>query len=433
MDEVQQRTISRQHTKCDRLINDFIKLHSGNHRQLTKGWFDKKEYMIGGSEVAALMGHNKYTSFNGVIASKLKINKFNGNLACRWGTMFESIIERYIEIDCGTKLSGTDISVPAPLTSGLQLLHANSPDGYGVFTLYQDDTTESIESDNNEWKILFTDNTHSIDDSKKIQIIALLEFKCPFVRQPDGTIPKHYKPQIWSGLALSPIAHFGIFIDAVFRKCSILDLGPNEYFDEKFHSKYSCTTSPLAWGLVAIYAPLFGAKSESEEDAAYDAWMLYHKHFGHTFGRQDVSDFSPDPIDFGCCNKNIFEMMMKYLDSKKFISRKCDPCLPDGRGNNSLLTDKGISNVIDEYTKNPPKNYYLIGFIPWKLFEVNYVFLERRNNFLNEIYPLINSCFEIINDIRKKDNVTKAYYEYINKNKKSERIDDTTQSLFDEL
>jgi hypothetical protein len=65
----------------------------------------------------------------------------------------------------------------------------------------------------------------------------LLEFKCPLSRRPDGGVPKQYLPQLWSGLAVSPVAHAGLFVDVVFRKCALADLGPGPEYDREYHRR----------------------------------------------------------------------------------------------------------------------------------------------------------------------------------------------------
>ena len=424
----------------DKLIQDFVALHAGRARQRTDAWLAKKSVSIGGSEVAALMGWNPYSSFDQVVALKAGIQTWDGgSVACWWGSMFESVIERFVEIDCKTQLAGTDISVPAPTTSELRGFHANSPDGYGVITLFL--------NVDDEWQILGTsaENQAAAEGRPRKQIIALFEFKCPFRRHPKGEIPKHYRPQIWSGLALSPIAHTGVFVDAVFRKCMLWNLGPETGYDYTYHyeRKNPSWTYPIAWGLTGIYAPRLDANrgkpntsinntsaiiktcmSGVSVDAAYEAWRLHYTEFGISFESPEEADragrpFCPDPIDFGDCEKKTFETMMFHLDKGQFKAKHVGPCFPDGRGA-PLLTPRAIGATIDSLATSPPPGYYLLGVIPWKIFEVDYVFQERQLGFLENVAPLIHECLEIAEQFRKTADPKKEYYSYLESKRQSQ-------------
>ena len=423
-------------TEAETIIKDFVALHAGGHRQRTEGWLAMKVGSIGGSEIAALMGLNPYSSFDEVIASKVGARTFAGNIACRWGTMFESVIERYVEIDCGTRLAGTDISVPAPGSSGLRGRHSNSPDGYAAITLFAGEGAGGAP----EWHILTTDGeTRAAAAGRGTKrITALFEFKCPYRRQPKGNVPKHYTPQIWSGLALSPIAHLGVFVDAVFRKCALWNLGPRPGYDASYHRERRVAhwSTPVAWGLTAIYAPRLDAPSapcaggapppedfligEAATSAAYEAWSLSFQAFGIP---QEPTltghPFAPDPIDFGSCETRVFEDMMLHLDKGRFQAIHRGPCFPDGRGVD-LRTEKSIGGAVDLLAASAPNHHYLLGVLPWKMLEVDYAFVERREGFLEEVAPLVHECLDTVERLRREKDPTLAYRAYL-ENKRAKK------------
>jgi hypothetical protein len=421
------------------LMDAFVAQHAGRHRQRTEGWLAKKAGSIGGSEIAALMGHNPYSSFDDVVGAKVGIRAFTGNVACWWGTMFESAIERFVEIDTGTRLAGTDVSVPAPRGSGLEGRHANSPDGYGVVVLWL--------TPGDEWALRTTDapTLAAAAGRPTMRIIVDWEFKCPYRRQPKGDIPKHYRPQLWSGLALSPIAHKGLFVDAAFRKCALWNFGPAPGYDRTYHRerKVERWTAPIAWGFTAIYAPrldapagdhapaddggddgsddglgdIGSADTERPVSAPYEAWQLHGKYFGLPLeSPQEAAragrEYSPDPIDFGDCEKSIFETMMLHLDRKRFSAEHHGPCMQDGRGAR-LRTSAEISTAIDGLAAAAPAHHFLLGVLPWKMFEVDYSFIERRVGFLEEVAPLIHSCLDLAAQFRAAPNPEQAYYAHL--------------------
>lgn len=422
----------------DKVLDTFVAQHAGRHRQRTPGWVRDKASSIGGSEIAALMGLNPYSSFDKVVAAKMGLNPFTGNIACRWGTLLESAIERFVEIDCGTRLAGTDISVPSPAGSGLQGRHANSPDGYGVVAMFLDADEEDPAG---FWRLLTTDaETQARAKGRPTKrVIALVEFKCPYSRQPKGVTPTQYEPQIWSGLALSPIAHLGLFIDAAFRRCALWSLGPAPGYDTSYHRERRVARwgPPIAWGLTGIFAPRLdardsasaGAADVKDEDievdlsfaeggiavnAAYEAWLLHYKAFGKPFESPKEAAragraFGPAPIDFGAGEKEIFDTMMLHLDKGRFQAEHVGPCFPDGRGA-ALGTKEEIRSAVAALGARPPPGHYLLGVMPWKMLEVDYAFVERRPGFLAEISPLVHSCLDLAAELGAAPDPAAAYY-----------------------
>ena len=55
---------------------------------------------------------------------------------------------------------------------------------------------------------------------RRVAMVALFEFKCPHRWHPKGFVPRHYLPQVWAGLDISPFANIGLFCEMVARKCS---------------------------------------------------------------------------------------------------------------------------------------------------------------------------------------------------------------------
>lgn len=423
----------------DGLVADFVALHAGNARQRSAAWLAKKAGSVGGSEMAAIMGRNPYSSFEDVACAKAGIRGWDGgSIACWWGTMFEAVIEEFVAIDLGTTLRGTDISVPAPRGSGLEGLHANSPDGYAVVTVFL--------NEDGEWQLLSTDaeTRAAAEGRRRRRTIVLLEFKCPYRRRPKGKVVDYYEPQIWSGLALSPIAHVGLFVDAVFRKCALWSLGPRGGYDRAYHVERENPDweFPIAWGLTGIYAPRLDAPRASgprparaeisEEDvvvasaaapidAAYEAWLIRFKAFGFT--PESPADagpgrpFRPDPVDFGEVDKALFETMMLHLDKRRFRSAHIGPCFADGRGAR-LGTGRDIGRAVDELAAGAPPHHYLLGVIPWKLFEVDYAFQERWPGFLEEVAPLVRECLELAGRLRAAPNPEVVLGEHLAKKHK---------------
>ncbi len=402
--------------RYNQVISNFVALYANRARQRTDDWLAKKQISVGGSEIAALMGWNRYSSPEDTVASKAGIiSRGLGSIACWWGSMFEAVIERYVEIDCGTRLFGTDISIPAPPSSGLEYLHANSPDGFAVLTLYMDAKAD--------WRILRTDaETLAAAKSRpKKPVIVLLEFKCPYRRRPNGSIPKHYRPQVWSGLAVSPIAHFGVYIDAGFRKCALQDLGPSINYDRAYHQETPnpSWTTPIAWGITGVYEP-YDETQKRCQNVDTDDFDDFCGYFYHNPG-DDMADgvrrirFTehrhPALVDFGNCEPGSFETMMSLLDRKYLRAVHVGPCFPDGRGI-PLRTEHETEAAVQHLKDNPPPHHTLFGVIPWKLYEVDYIFLERYPDFLEMIAPKVRECLDQASQIRVAEDPVEAFNSY---------------------
>ena len=206
-------------------------------------------------------------------------------------------------------------------------------------------------------------------------IAVLIEFKCPFTRWPNDVIPKYYAPQLHSGLALSSqIVSVGVFVDTVFRRCSLQALGPTNIYDRKLHKEQNNPNwdTALAWGISAIYEPCPIKKDDSF-------------------------------TDLGECEVPLFKSVMMNATMGVYKCKHFPPCFADGRGSD-LHHQEEIDTAIAELTSNPPAGHTILGIFPWKILQVRYAFIEPRDGFLEEIQPLCEEALEAIIAVRSSDN-----------------------------
>lgn len=347
----------------NKLIDDFITIYNNDVKQRDENWYNIMGTTVGGSEVAALMGLSPYSSFYKIVESKIEICKGNKpsnyveNLSCWWGTLFENIITKYVECDLGNTVKGTSICIQK--YEG----HRNSPDGYIVANFYMKD---------NKYHLWTTNLPKNIID---ISMIMLLEFKCPITRKVTGDIPKYYKPQVLSGLSVSPLAHKGLFVDAIFKKCSIDQLGDNPKYDYSFHKKtLSKELYPLAWGAVTVHI------QQSKDINIVKS--IYESYFGIEYNTDGMNDI----IDLGEVPYNIFNDIMLLINNKSLLLTPTTIKFADGRGETEVLDLRQRSNC------------YIFAILPWKLFDVSYVFIDREPNFLENIYPTIQRVHELVKE-----------------------------------
>ena len=199
--------------------------------------------------MAALFGADPYTSFNELVARKAGLKPFSYPFACQWGTLFETIVEAYVEKDCDTKLFGSSVSILPVFSSPLWKKHISSPEGYGVVTVFWSKKTK-------QWTLLTVNQREIASVCPQKSVMVLFEFKCSFIRRASKVefIPRHYRPQLWKGLAIAPVAQFGLFVDAMFRCCAFDKLGPNQHFNYSIHPRTVVYTPALAWGVTLLFS-----------------------------------------------------------------------------------------------------------------------------------------------------------------------------------
>jgi hypothetical protein len=392
----------------DALLVAFVDLYRGM-KQRDAGWYGAMGVTVGGSELPAIMGLSPYSSFYDVAASKLAIllgtdSWDGGGEACWWGVLFEDVIGAFVEVDLGGTIRGDDICIrdyPG---------HRNSPDGYIVARFYR--------GADGRPRLWTSDMPPDIPTTPRI---LLLEFKCPMSRKPKGDVPRHYVPQVLSGLAVSPVAHAGLFVDAVFRKCGLLDLGDTPDYDHAYHrfdqgKKPVAWSHPVAWGLIAVYAPLLDAPlrvrygwrgdawqegdppSEAPDaDAGLAAWHVHSAYFGLRLKDQRAC---PDVADLGDMEARLFNRALGLVNRGRFPARRGPPCFADGRGA-PLHTGAEVAAAIEAMRREAPEHHWLFGVLPWKLLEVDYVPVDRQPGFLEEVLPLIEAVHRAVAEARE--------------------------------
>lgn len=375
----------------DEILCGFVQQHGGM-RQHDQSWHSTMGVTVGGSELAALLGKNPYSDFYDVVESKLATLAgrawAGGGAACWWGTLFEDTIAAYTAADLGSAVRGDDICIR--MFPG----HRNSPDGYLVARLYRgaDDALH----------LWTTDMPASVPTLPQI---ALLEFKCPLSRRPTGSVPRQYRPQVWSGLAVSPVASFGIFIEGVFRKCAFADLGDSPGYDTAYHRRRNGDeppwAGPVACGLIGVYAP---AKSAPRRVRL--GWKGDERAPGDPPGETDAATVAatlaaasaaavPGVADLGAAPAYVFERALGLIDGKRFPIRRGPPCFVDGRG----PALRAAAAVVD-FQRTAPPDHTLFAVLPWKLFDIHYHPVERRPGFMDEVAPLIREVHRTVAEAR---------------------------------
>ena len=215
----------------DLIISTYIETLKSAPVQRSAEWYDIRKKTFGGSEMSTILGNNPFNNIKSLIAEKVGINKFNGNLATRWGTIFEDVTCTYtrhiLKMDNKIHEVGS--------VEGYFNRQRYSPDGLGAVKLL--DCDDAI-----------------------TEYIILFEFKSPSGSLPNKKIPTHYVPQIQTGLLSIPIADYAIFVNNAYRKCKLSDIKTNGY-DMEFHKadinkrKNGLVNEiPYAYGTICFYS-----------------------------------------------------------------------------------------------------------------------------------------------------------------------------------
>ena len=301
-------------------LEDFIEENKHLPEQGSEQWLKDRKFTLGGSEMSTITGDNPYKNIKALIRDHIGLKTFNGNINTVWGSVLEDLVILILERVWNVKIYET-----GSLT-GVVPGQKYSPDG------------------------LFY---NSIRD-----LLVLLEIKCPIRRNVDGKVPKHYMPQILTGLETIPIMDMAMFVDAMFRRCSLqVHSMNNAEYDFTIHNYSHCSDLPKALFMLVVYeecitqSPIVDLGSCDKKELAKTLFMVknrkYKKEFIREFEQLQIIKENIDPIIFGYCGINIVGVMPLKLFKFKHIKVNKSP------GYVNTYADK-ISNTIDIIRKLDP-------------------------------------------------------------------------------
>lgn len=411
------------------LLNKLIQENKDLAPQGSAEWLAGRTYNIGGSEFSVITKENPYSKIDNLVAHKVGFLHFNGNIATRWGKLFENnttlLSEILFNIEYGIKETGS--------LEGATPNQRYSPDGLAVI------------------KMVCCDG----DDEQEEYCIVLFEFKSPYMSDPNGSIPKHYLPQVKAGLCSIPITDFALFINNMFRKCTFEDLGDSIYYDTTFHKNDEKNkifgTQPLAFGLIMFYQtetqqhkfyekykhlieqPDGGYESDTDESSDNDDYFNHakknppvnnenadlYKYIYSVYERNDrekeLNKNAPDYMrDFGKCYYSSFNTILQLYDDNYLSVEYCKPHILREYNNNTFLTAQRITCGNNDYSDTLSSyqtliygkkinNRPIIGYLPWKLFKSDIIYESRDETYVDRYADEIQQVIAIIKDINSKN------------------------------
>lgn len=339
--------------------------------QRTDEWARERQYTTGGSSLAILQGNYPYSTVNDLVHERAGLAARKMGIAPSWGTLFEHVIARYIERarDCKVKCEDAFVMHNEDISY--------SPDGLAVMEVPCDVLAAPGEA--------FVPAKKATGQPKKA--IVLLEFKCPYSRLPKDAMPNYYIPQVKMGLDVIKISQVGLFVEAVFRRCSLPQLGLEPGAIP--HAKQPmCGGNALATGIIGFYA-------ESMDVLPDDARKL-HK-----------MTYSAACADLGIAPNDLITAILSAFDKGTVKAWYGDVRTTAEAAKEDVLSYAAICNKVCN-----------IGVLPWKLFRCEQHFIPKTPNYLepwNEDIRDINRVARMCADPANSTHKKKICQEYIDK------------------
>lgn len=399
------------------ILKNYLATLTAGPEQRSTEWHNIKKLTIGGSEMCYVLNKNPFKPYHKFVADKTGLGeKFEGNEATRWGTLFEDVTQRWIQ-----NILCMDEIYAAPSIEGVIKRQRYSPDGLGI--VYFDG----------------------------VAYIVLFEFKSPLSSLPDGKIPFHYMTQVQTGLLTIPIADCAIYVANAYRKCSLAQLSFNGDYDTSYHSNDKAPAKrkirgalPYAVGLICFY--------QTSED--YDKYCLVTNQTEEivddnltqepeekqseesTFQYQEIDyeilvESKKQMIDFGMANDGIMNRMLELWDAKIIKHKYCSMCfnqslidnLPIVRDNENFHRERVLKNPqkvakkqIEEFEiQCNQENLYPVGFLPWKLLLTDIIIEERDDTWRSVIEEPVKTALQHMDEIYAAPDPSAKYNEIFNK------------------
>jgi hypothetical protein len=376
--------------------------------QHTKEWELIKRFSVGGSSMATLMGLNPFSKIAGLITDRVGITSFIANIKPQWGNLFEDVIKRCVEYECDCIILGEDLFI-----EGNHPTLTYSPDGLAAMTgvteeMVEIDTIVDTPTGKKTITELGTVKHHK-------DTIVLIEFKCPFSRIPKGSPPVYYVPQVKMGLEILEIATVGLYIEAVYRRCTWEQLGNNPEYNKTLVA-VTGGKMPQAYGIIGYYIDhkkfedylerLRESPWKITPEKLIETLKLLKRAYNTEFIEAGDSTNDYMSNDMGSSTVELFTMIMDAYD-KKIISIWYGKIVMCEEASKKKIDTSGYGNLhngfetvdSDVYAFNAfckEHNFTNIGILPWKQFRIDYHWIEKSPGYIEPHMPKIIEIVGIV-------------------------------------
>jgi YqaJ-like viral recombinase domain len=386
------------------ILQEFIEKHKHLPKQGSEKWLSQRKFTVGGSQIATIMGINKYENIKGFIKTKMDMYTFKKGAPLWFGTLMEYGVQQYVEIEFRTKLFETG-SLPCEFNKYISY----SPDGLCIIS------NDKLKKIINQKQIDDVYQSSNVGDNIncencKKETIVLMEFKSPFMRKiVQGEMPDYYKPQPLLGMEVIDIAEMSIFIECVFRFCSFKDLYNTKYsyyhFDKERYNKEAMMYSAIS---------LFYKESDSDNEGIQfildNIEEFKNSQYGGRYKEGDLSSIS----DRNIINK-ILELSKECLHVEyhsMYSNRKEDYESENNYTFNMFNNPIKFVNEVKKIKEEKSSEYKYLGTLCYKLLEVNQIPMFKEKILTEELNNKIEKVFEIVKKVTEESKDIKDPVEF---------------------
>jgi hypothetical protein len=326
-----------------------------SHQQRTESWYALRAKTLGGSEIATVLEECRYKTVRQLLAEKIGQQRFDGNAATRWGTLFEPVTRRLTAIMLCLPYEIFEAnSLPGCFPS-----QRYSPDGLAVVRLLNNQDVYAL------YRILF-------------------EFKAPHSSLPAqfGRIPDHYAAQVQCGLYSIMSAHAAIFVNNIYRRTSLADLNNGAAYCTTYHKGRVLTDAPIAAGVIRFVRRAVAqhgdehAAGQSEESNDCTATRI--PSIWRQWAARDTA------VDLGLEDPAIFDLALQQLaDQRDITVDYCEPCVFKSAMKLPIIVAHRLHPTVQEnitaenITHLNLRDKKCIAYLPWKLM-ISDIVIQRR-------------------------------------------------------
>lgn len=282
-----------------RVLRDLIIKYQDSIVQRSVDFENFVRQSIGGSEISTVLGKNPYSKMKQLVASKVGLTSFHGNINTMWGNVFEPVTALHTKHFLSMEHTIASFGSITGVLRGQRF----SPDGIGIVKLLcktnnpsdiekeeeiilddekvdankivdttvqpvqenpelpedQQDALYLLEKESNHADKHVDSSSHEhiecsndVNSSRHTPIIVkddkskrlsyydyyliLFEYKAPSTTIPDGKIPIQYVAQPQTGLMTIPELDYSIFVNNMYRLCQFSHLKFNKKYNTDFHT-----------------------------------------------------------------------------------------------------------------------------------------------------------------------------------------------------
>lgn len=329
--------------------------------QRSAQWYKNRLTSIGGSELATLLGLNKYQTIEKFLTSKIYSEREDNN-NFKWGILFEPVHTIIME----NRVNATIYDIGSVPWKDDSTGYRTSPDG-----LFETNLGELMA----RLPLTSSDiDLSTIDPNKKD--IFVLELKAPIGRALTPTVPEMYIPQLESEMCIIPEVSYALFSECIFKRCTMqqFNIGNREFVKSAsfFTNDKYIGGQPLINGLIYI---------QTNENTSEDLYRHYTK--SSEFTRYD------GVVDFGTVSIDDFYLLIDCITNRELT--------PIYTFNNE--TCKFDKEYVGESTS---KFAHTIGVIPWKVYDISYHLMTKNPTYIEDNWPIISKTLDTIHTLQKE-------------------------------